>query len=248
MKEILNKPKRLLDVINLSIATKYGNANLTKDGHYRITSRKEGNHGKLLHRLIYEDFHKVTVLSHVDVHHINKNKIDNRIENLILIFHGEHSSFHNTGENHPQYGVPMKEETKQKIRLANTGHECSLEVRKKISNAHKGKVLSEEHKKKLSESHKGIVHTKESKINMSKSHNNSGFYKVDIYKEIKLKQGFTFRYRYVKEDGKESFLSSISLVKLKEKVISKGLDWIILDKDKARVTAGLVGLTLEDLL
>ena len=232
----------------MSISTKYGNANLTKDGHYRITSRKEGNHNKMLHRLIYEDFHKVTILPHVDVHHINENKLDNRAENLILIFHGEHSMLHNTGENHPQYGVPRSEETKLKISLGNKGKIMSEESKLKLSKTHKGKVLSEEHKKKLSKSHKGIVHTKESKINMAKGHNNSGFYKVDIHKEVNVKQGFIFRYRYVKEDGKESFLSSISLLKLKERVLSKCFDWVILDENKARVTAGAAGLTLEDLL
>ena len=38
--------------------TKYGIAKIHNTGYYRITSRKEGNNGKLLHRLIFEDVHK----------------------------------------------------------------------------------------------------------------------------------------------------------------------------------------------
>lgn len=33
------------------LKTKYGNATLHHKGHYRITSGKEGNHGKFLHSL-----------------------------------------------------------------------------------------------------------------------------------------------------------------------------------------------------
>lgn len=32
--------------------TKFGTAKINKKGHYQITSRKEGNGGKLLHRLM----------------------------------------------------------------------------------------------------------------------------------------------------------------------------------------------------
>lgn len=38
--------------------TKYGNAKIGNMGYYVITSYKEGNHRKLLHRLIWEDFWK----------------------------------------------------------------------------------------------------------------------------------------------------------------------------------------------
>ena len=38
-----------------------------------------------------------------------------------------------SGENHPQFGIPRSEETKQKIGLANKGHMVLEETRKKIS-------------------------------------------------------------------------------------------------------------------
>ena len=39
--------------------TKFGTARLNKLGYYLITSRSEGNNGKLLHRLIFEDFYQI---------------------------------------------------------------------------------------------------------------------------------------------------------------------------------------------
>lgn len=103
--------------------TKYGTAKLHHKGHYRITSGKEGNHGKMLHRLIYEDYHKCTILPFVDCHHKNGIKTDNRIENLELMYHGEHSKHHNTGDGNPKarLGVEVTEETRKKISESNKG-------------------------------------------------------------------------------------------------------------------------------
>jgi DNA-binding CsgD family transcriptional regulator len=106
------------------IKTKFGNARIHHKGHYIITSGKEGNHGKFLHRLIFEDYYKCTILPFVDCHHINGNKLDNRIENLELMYHGEHSRHHNTGDSNPR---GMK------------GKKLSKEARQKLSKAKKGK-------------------------------------------------------------------------------------------------------------
>ena len=76
------------------IQTKYGTATLQKNGYYYITSRKEGNYKKLLHRLIYEDYWKVTLLPIANIHHINEDKTDNRIENLEIIHRDNHIGLH----------------------------------------------------------------------------------------------------------------------------------------------------------
>ena len=55
------------------------------------------------------------------------------------------------GENHPLFGVPMSEETKQKISKANTGRKASPDTKKKLSLAVKNRVYTEEQKKKRSE-------------------------------------------------------------------------------------------------
>lgn len=110
------------------INTKYGRAKIKSDGYYYITSGKEGNNGKLLHRLIWEDWYQKPVPGGYDIHHINGNKLDNRIQNLQCVESSAHQRFHNKGKT-------LSEETKRKL-----------------SESHKGKKLSEEHKRKITES------------------------------------------------------------------------------------------------
>ena len=76
------------------IKTKYGNASLTWKGYYKITSSKEGNYLKFLHRVIYEDYYKVTVLDYAVVHHLDGNPKNNNIENLTLMLKSEHTKYH----------------------------------------------------------------------------------------------------------------------------------------------------------
>jgi|SRR5687768_920113 len=44
-----------------------------------------------LHRYIYEQYYNCCLLSWTDIHHKNDNPKDNRIENLIPLFHWDHS-------------------------------------------------------------------------------------------------------------------------------------------------------------
>lgn len=104
---------------NSTIYTKFGSATLNNSGHYRIISRKEGNKGKLLHRLIYEDYHNVSIIDGVVCHHIGHNKENNHPTNLKLMYDNDHKSLHNSGANHPNYGninnYKTSEETMVKI-------------------------------------------------------------------------------------------------------------------------------------
>ena len=60
----------------------------------------------------------------------------------------------------------------------------------------------------------------------------TGFYRVDI-RNNKLKENYVlFRYQYVQDDRPRS-LSNTSLKRLKEDVLSRGLEWKIIDKEKA---------------
>ena len=114
------------------LETKYGTARITNDtGYYRVTSEKEGNSKKYLHRLIWEDHYGKKVPHGYSIHHINLDKTDNRIQNLQCVERGAHTGFHN------------------KIR------EVSEETRNKLSELNKGKKLNEEHKRKISEAQKG---------------------------------------------------------------------------------------------
>jgi hypothetical protein len=60
-------------------------------------------------------------------------------------------------------GAIRSEETKQKIRLANIGKRCPLEVKQKISETLKGKTFSQETIRKRIETNTGRKHTEETK-------------------------------------------------------------------------------------
>lgn len=61
-------------------------------GYYRVS--KGVHKGKKLHRVIMEQEIGRKLKSNEVVHHINEIKTDNRIENLQLMTHSEHSSLH----------------------------------------------------------------------------------------------------------------------------------------------------------
>ena len=73
--------------------TKFGKAYVGNHGYYVITSNEEGNHNKLLHRLIFEDFYgKIPEGCHV--HHKDNDKLNNCIMNLQLLTESEHHKHH----------------------------------------------------------------------------------------------------------------------------------------------------------
>jgi len=108
------------------IYTKFGTAKLAHDKYYHIISRKEGNNGKKLHRLIYEDYHGVTLPTEIHVHHIDGDTTNNDIDNLEALHYSEHHRTHMLGENNPMYGKPG----------INLGKTFSEETCKKISENH----------------------------------------------------------------------------------------------------------------
>ena len=76
--------------------TKFGNAYVGNHGYYVVTSFKEGNHNKLLHRLIFEDFYG-DIPDNCHIHHKDGNKLNNCILNLQIIPEALHHSIHTTG-------------------------------------------------------------------------------------------------------------------------------------------------------
>ena len=103
------------------IKTKFGTAHLNKDGYYEITSTKEGNFHKQLHRLVFEDFYNITLPSSVIIHHEDENKLNNEIWNLVPMSISEHASLHNKGRdrsgvNGGMWGKTHSSATKQKMR------------------------------------------------------------------------------------------------------------------------------------
>ena len=130
-------------------------------------------------------------------------------------------------------------EGKQKMRDAKLGRKLSDETKKKMSENNAkywlGKKRSDETIQKMVEKKKGVPLSDKTKMNMSKSHNSTGFFRVYKQRNRKCKQGFTFVYSYY-ENGKRYLIRNVNLNKLKELVISRGLDWIIIDEDKANKT------------
>ena len=117
------------------------------------------------------------------------------------------------------------------------GLEHSEESRKKMSESHKDKKLSDEHKRKISETQKGKKFSDEHKRKMSKSisktKNTTGFYRVSKQKDNDCRQGFIWLYTYQNKK-----ISSVNLLRLKEKVEAQNLPWEIIDDEKAQKSLG----------
>lgn len=245
------------------IQTKYGNASLDRNGYYKITSTKEGNKDKYLHRVIFEDYYNIKLDEEfpegIVIHHEDENKTNNEIWNLVPMTQKEHTILHHKGK-------ICSEETKRKISESNKGRVVSEEGRRNMSEAHKGYVPtleqrrklseankgeksywygkhhseetreklrqshlglrpSEETRRKMSEAQKGRTHSLKSKLKMSKNKNKTGVFNVFKLTNNSCKQGFTWAYYYDDENGNRKILSSVSLEKLKKKVLNKGYDW-----------------------
>ncbi len=85
-----------------------------------------------------------------DIHHLDENKLNNSLSNLVYLTHAEHSSLHKKGKK-------RSDEAKAKIAAAKKGKPTSDEARAKIAASMKGKKRSKETRAKLSAANKGNV-------------------------------------------------------------------------------------------
>lgn len=132
------------------------NLTIGSDGSVEGTFKKEpikiinilgrlhvNNHHWPIYRLVWEAFKGKTPKGYV-IHHIDHNKLNDRLDNLMLMTNEEHSRLHNTnpspkkrqmlseaaskrkGELNPFYGGHCSEENKQKLRERNSGENSSI--------------------------------------------------------------------------------------------------------------------------
>ena len=83
-------------MIKSIINTKWGSAIIDSEGYYRLRKPYKGKPKVLIHRLIFEDCYKVTLLKNAVIHHKDHCTTNNNIENLELMSVGEHIAYHNS--------------------------------------------------------------------------------------------------------------------------------------------------------
>lgn len=74
-----------------------------------------------------------------DIHHIDENKLNNSLSNLIFLTRSEHAILHTKGKHHSFYRKHHNEETKQKISESCKGRHLTEETKRKMSESHKRK-------------------------------------------------------------------------------------------------------------
>ena len=88
--------------------------------------------------------HKIQVHTHIgyklgmDIHHLDENKLNNSLSNLVYLTRSEHVKIHNETR-------VFSDETKLKLSEKLKGRKASEETKQKMSEAHKGKNAGEKH-------------------------------------------------------------------------------------------------------
>ena len=217
--------------------TKYGTIYFDEKRGYVISSRKEGNRGKMLHRLIWED-HYGKIPQNCCIIFKDGDKTNLQLSNLELkkkqdgidtefgrgylkdtgYIYVNHIPLHHLvwekhyGKKVPKgYHVHHKDENKTNNNINNLQLMSASEHRK----LHTSNENNPNYGKKL---------TLDRKISLSKRRNSTGFFRVIKEYSDRYKQGFRYRYSYL-ENGKQKVITSVNLDKLKEKVLSKNLEW-----------------------
>lgn len=188
------------------LITQYGNATLNRDGYFKLNTGK--HRGKLLHRVIFEDFYNIKLDEEfpngVHIHHVDHDRTNNNIWNLEPILPFEHQSMHQKGKNNNMYG-------------------------------------------KRNDYMKGVPCSKQRMKNISKTRSRTGFFRVYPKKNKIYKQGFQWCYHYYKDgEKKQTHITSVDLLKLKQKVLEKGLEWFIVNEEIAKQVCDEFGYDLME--
>lgn len=136
-----------------------------RNGYYG--SHKGGVHRRL-HVYLWEKHHGAVPDGWV-VHHIDHNRENNSLENLLLMTNRAHRQHHAAGTNNPNYGKPMSDHQKaliSKAKVGKPGYQWTQSDRDRASATFTGRVMSNETKARMSESAKNRIrspHSQETK-------------------------------------------------------------------------------------
>ena len=111
-------------------------------GYKQIFTFKDGKHkAYMVHRLIWETF-MGPIPDGLEIDHINRNRTDNRLENLRVVTHKENIWNRMPAEEWAKRD-PMSDETKLKISNSNKGKKRSLESKLKMSDSQRARRSKE---------------------------------------------------------------------------------------------------------
>lgn len=77
--------------------------------------------------------------------------------------------------------------------------------------------------------------------------NKTGITSISTVKCPGCTQGFVYQFSMT-ENGQKTVFRSVDILRLKNKVLSAGLEWIIFNEHMARQTAKKAGITYEELI
>lgn len=149
-----------------------------------------------------------------------------------------HADF--SGKNHPNYGKHLSEETKKKISVAHKGYKPTPETLKNMSEAQKRRFVNKENHPRY-----GTHNSKKHRINISKYKNSSGILNVGKTHNDNCSQGFNWTYWYY-DQNKQKSISAIDLLRLKEKVLAEGFEWVIVNEDLAKKSLEESTINIEE--
>ena len=110
------------------------------------------NHHYPIYALVWKLFNENVITEKRDqIHHIDKKKMNDRLDNLIIMSQSDHMYLHNL-RHHRNKGIKLSDEHRQKLSDSHKGQKAW----------NLGKKLSEEHKQKL---HEAWVRRKNKKLN-----------------------------------------------------------------------------------
>ena len=176
--------------------------------------------------------HKIQVHTHygwkqgMDIHHLDENKLNNSLSNLVYLTPSEHISIHHKGKHHSLETKKKMSEAKKGEKHPLYGKQLSEETKQKMSKSHKGKTSSEETKQKLSKSISGEKHplygkhhSDETKRKMSEAKKGKHFsdeHKRKISEKLKGKHHSDEHKRKISEANKGKHFSDEHKRKIRE--------------------------------